>query len=83
MDAAADAWMNRLKALVAASRALRSEMGLSPAQRVPLAAHGEAGFVREAAPLLQALAIAERTKRIKIATATLVLPLWQLNSPSW
>jgi len=29
------------------------------------------------APLLQALAIAERTKRIRIATTVLVLPVWQ------
>jgi valyl-tRNA synthetase len=54
VDAQADAWVAQLKALVAAVRALRSEMNLSPAQRVPLLAHGD-GFVAEAAPLLQAL----------------------------
>ncbi|HEY6135070.1 MAG TPA: valine--tRNA ligase [Rubrivivax sp.] len=56
VDGAADAWVGRLKALVGASRTLRSEMGLSPAQRVPLLVHGDAGFIAEAAPLLQALA---------------------------
>ncbi|MFM8767880.1 MAG: class I tRNA ligase family protein, partial [Rubrivivax sp.] len=54
VDAAADAWVGQLKALVAAVRALRSEMNLSPAQRVPLLAHGDP-FIAEAAPLLQAL----------------------------
>jgi valyl-tRNA synthetase len=54
VDAAAIEWVGKLKALVAAVRALRSEMNLSPAQRMPLLAHGDA-FVAEAAPLLQAL----------------------------
>jgi valyl-tRNA synthetase len=54
VDATADAWVGQLKALVAAVRALRSEMNLSPAQRVPLLAHGDP-FIAEAAPLLQAL----------------------------
>ncbi|GMV45539.1 MAG: valine--tRNA ligase [Pseudomonadota bacterium] len=56
IDAAADAWVARLKALVGESRRLRSEMGLAPGARVPLATHGDAAFVAEAAPLLQALA---------------------------
>jgi len=54
VDAQADAWVGQLKSLVAAVRALRSEMNLSPAQRVPLLAHGDS-LVAEAAPLLQAL----------------------------
>jgi valyl-tRNA synthetase len=56
IDAQAVAWMQRLEAVVAATRSLRGEMGLSPGQRVPLLAAGDAGFLREAAPLLQALA---------------------------
>jgi valyl-tRNA synthetase len=54
VDAAAIEWVGKLKSLVAAVRALRSEMNLSPAQRMPLLAHGDA-FMAEAAPLLQAL----------------------------
>ena len=44
---------------------------------VLVAEHHFSNYGMSPAPLLQALAIAERTKRIKIATATLVLPLWQ------
>jgi valyl-tRNA synthetase len=56
IDPVADARVARLKALVGAARALRSEMGLSPGQRVPMRTFGDADFVREVAPLLQALA---------------------------
>jgi len=59
VDAAADAWMERLRALVAASRSLRSEMGLSPGERLPMLASvgaGDEAFVEQAAPLLKALA---------------------------
>jgi len=56
IDASADVWMTRLKAAVGACRQLRSEMNLSPGERVPLLVAGDAGFVGEAAPLLQALA---------------------------
>ena len=59
VDAHADAWMAQAKALVAAVRSLRSEMSLSPAERVPLlvaAGEGDHGFMQQAAPLLKALA---------------------------
>ena len=56
IDARAVEWVGRLKALVTACRALRSEMNLSPGQRVPLLVQGEADFVAQAAPLVQALA---------------------------
>jgi valyl-tRNA synthetase len=56
VDAAADAWMAQLKAVVGTCRNLRSEMGLNPGERVPLLSHGEAAFMAEAAPLLKALA---------------------------
>jgi valyl-tRNA synthetase len=56
VDAKADAWMAKLKGVVGACRALRSEMSLSPAARVPLYVHGDADFIAQAAPLLKALA---------------------------
>jgi len=56
IDPRADAWVAQLKALVAATRNLRSEMGLSPGERVPLLAFGDERFIAQATPLLKALA---------------------------
>lgn len=56
IDANADAWVAKLKGLVSACRTLRSEMSLSPAARVPLNGYGDPSFLREAAPVLKALA---------------------------
>ena len=57
IDEAAEADMARLKALVDACRGLRGEMGVSPAQRLPLFVLGDAdGFVARHAAVLQALA---------------------------
>jgi valyl-tRNA synthetase len=56
VDAAADAWVARLKAVVGVCRGLRSEMSLSPAERVPLVTLGDAEFIASAAALLKALA---------------------------
>ena len=56
IDPAAIAWVERLKAVVDACRNLRGEMNVSPSTRLPLFAVGDAAFLREAAPLLQALA---------------------------
>ncbi|MGV8825784.1 class I tRNA ligase family protein, partial [Methylibium petroleiphilum] len=56
VDAQADAWVAKLKALVGACRNLRSEMSLSPAERVPLLSFGDATFITQATPLLKALA---------------------------
>jgi valyl-tRNA synthetase len=63
IDAAADAWIAQLKSIAGACRALRSEMNLSPAERVPLYAIGDAAFLDEAAPLLKALAKLSEVKR--------------------
>jgi valyl-tRNA synthetase len=41
VDAAADAWMARLKTVMAEIRRLRSEMGLPPGERVPLLTLGD------------------------------------------
>jgi valyl-tRNA synthetase len=56
VDADADAWMARLKAVAGACRQLRSEMNLSPAERVPLLVSGDADFIESAAAVLKALA---------------------------
>ena len=60
IDANAMAYVAKLKLLVDACRNLRSEMGVSPATRLPLfvvaSQASEARFLREAAPVLQALA---------------------------
>jgi valyl-tRNA synthetase len=56
IDAGADAWMAKLKALAGTCRQLRAEMNLSPAERVPLLSCGDAEFVASAAPVLKALA---------------------------
>jgi valyl-tRNA synthetase len=56
IDARADGWMAQLKAVVGACRNLRSEMSLSPADKVPLLVVGDAAFIATAAPLLKALA---------------------------
>lgn len=56
IDTAAIAWVDQLKAIVGTCRSLRSEMGLSPSDRVPLLVTGDLGFLREAAPALKTLA---------------------------
>jgi len=56
IDGKAEAWVGQLKLLVEACRALRGEMEISPAQRVPLVISGEAARLREFAPVLKALA---------------------------
>jgi valyl-tRNA synthetase len=64
IDAAADAWVAQLKAVVGACRNLRSEMSLSPAERVPLLAFGAGAFFDAAAPLLKALAKLSEVERL-------------------
>jgi len=56
VDAAADAEMALLKDIVNACRALRGQMGLSPAQKVPLVAAGDAAALGRFAPYLAPLA---------------------------
>jgi valyl-tRNA synthetase len=79
IDPKADAWMTRLKAVVGACRNLRSEMGLSPSERMPLLAQGDADFVDAAAPLLKALAKVSEVRRIdadaEFQSATQALPV--------
>src|SRR3954464_5856550 len=56
IDEQAEAWVGQLKALVEACRTLRGEMGLSPAQRVPLLAMADANSLVAFFPYMQALA---------------------------
>jgi valyl-tRNA synthetase len=56
VDPAADAWIARLKTVMAEVRRLRSEMGLPPGERVPLLTYGDSTFVQAAMPLMKALA---------------------------
>lgn len=56
VDAEAQAAVAELKAQVEAVRALRGEMNLSPAQRVPLVAEGSTDVLSRNAPYLAALA---------------------------
>ena len=56
VDAEAEREMALLKSLVDAVRNLRGEMGVSPAQRVPLFVAGDAAAIARLAPYLQALA---------------------------
>jgi valyl-tRNA synthetase len=56
IDEAAEQWVAQLKAMVDACRNLRGEMNISPAQRIPLYAHGDNAFLREASAHIQALA---------------------------
>jgi valyl-tRNA synthetase len=55
VDPAAEAKVERLKALAYACRNLRGEMNLSPALRVPLLASGNRASLEEFAPYLKAL----------------------------
>ncbi|MEW6561813.1 MAG: valine--tRNA ligase [Pseudomonadota bacterium] len=54
-DAEAVAQIGLLQEMVTACRSLRSEMNISPAQRVPLIAAGDAATLNAFAPYLQAL----------------------------
>lgn len=67
IDEAAEAHVARLKSLVDACRTLRGEMNVSPATRLPLYAvaddNASSAFLRDAAPVLQALA---KLKEVKV-----------------
>lgn len=56
IDEGSIAYVGRIKQVVDACRTLRGEMGVSPAQRLPLLVTGDAQFMRAIAPVLQNLA---------------------------
>ncbi|MFZ2302169.1 MAG: valine--tRNA ligase [Gallionella sp.] len=55
-DEKSEAWVAMLKSMVNACRSLRGEMSLSPAQRVPLIAAGDADALATFAPYIASLA---------------------------
>jgi valyl-tRNA synthetase len=63
VNADAEAWVTRLKAVVDACRNLRGEMNVPPSTRLPAYVLGDAAFMREAAPVLQALAKLSEVKQ--------------------
>ncbi|HWU83561.1 MAG TPA: valine--tRNA ligase [Methylophilaceae bacterium] len=73
LDEQAEAWVATLKAAVDACRSLRGEMGVSPAQRVPLIAAGDTAQLAACAPYLKALA--------KLAEVEIVTDLPQADAP--
>ncbi len=73
-----DAWMAKLKAIVGTTRNLRSEMNLSPAERMPLLVTGDAEFIAQAAPVLKALGKLSEVKLlddVAFAEATALAPV--------
>jgi valyl-tRNA synthetase len=73
VDPSAERDMVLLKGLVGACRALRGEMGLSPAQRVPLLVAGDADLLQHFVPYLPSLA--------KISAVTIVDGLPATDAP--
>jgi valyl-tRNA synthetase len=56
IDTEAEAYVAQLKAVVDACRNLRGEMNVSPSTKLPAYVVGDAALIRQAAPVLQALA---------------------------
>ena len=76
--AESDAWVAKLKAIVGTTRNLRSEMNLSPAERMPLLVTGDAEFISKAAPVLKALGKLSEVKQLDeaaFAEATALAPV--------
>ena len=63
IDEGAIAYVDRLKAMVDSCRQLRGELNVSPGTRLPLLVSGDTAFLREVAPVLQALA---RLSEVKV-----------------
>ena len=76
LDDASEAWVAQLKQMVEACRSLRGEMGISPAERVPLFAAGDTVKLAEYAGYLKALAKLESvtvSKELPEADAPVIL----------
>jgi len=75
IDEAAERWAAELKSMVDACRALRGEMGVSPAQKLPLVAAGDAARLAEFAPYLRALARLEAVEIVAELPSGSVAPV--------
>ena len=75
LDEAAEARVERLKALTYACRNLRGEMNLSPAQRMPLLVAGGGADIGEFAPILQALGKLSEVQIVDELPADAVAPV--------
>ncbi len=78
IDELAEQWMEQLKAFINACRALRSEMNLSPAQRVPLLVTGNTARLASFASYIQALA---RLSEVTIVENEATLDTLASNAP--
>jgi valyl-tRNA synthetase len=73
LDETSEAWVAQLKQMVEATRSLRGEMGISPANKVPLIASGDATKLSLYAPYLKALA--------KLEDVSIVAELPEADAP--
>ena len=73
LDEASETWIAQLKQMVEATRSLRGEMGISPANKVPLIASGDATKLALYAPYLKALA--------KLEDVSIVAELPEADAP--
>jgi valyl-tRNA synthetase len=69
IDTEAEAYVAQLKSVVDACRNLRGEMNVSPSTKLPAYVVGDAAFIRQAAPVLQALAKLSEVKVFDDETA--------------
>ena len=75
IDEAAERWVAELKSMIDACRALRGEMGVSPAQKLPLVAAGDARRLADFAPYLRALARLEAVEIVEELPEGAVAPV--------
>jgi valyl-tRNA synthetase len=75
IDEKSEAFVNQLKRLIDACRALRGEMNVSPAQKLPLIAQGPREHLAEFAPYLKALAKLEAVEIVDALPAGSIAPV--------
>ena len=75
IDEKSEAFVGQLKQLIDACRALRGEMNVSPAQKLPLIAQGPRDQLAEFAPYLKALARLEAVEIVDALPAGSIAPV--------